>query len=116
MVPFWVPLLCPGSGGSGLRQRRSCYKLELAQSGRLGTTWGVLEIGECSKLVCMLPFGKRPTINSHFVTATQDCHFTREIVGMVIDCDLVMKFFPGVFVGDLSKFMLAKIFRYTIYQ
>ena len=39
----------------------------------------------------------------------------RDIVGAVVrDCDLVaklkiMKFFPGVFVGDLQEFMLVKI-------
>ena len=44
-----------------------------------------------------------------------------EIVGGVVRYrDLVVKikiakFFPGVFVGDSRKFVLAKISRYTVY-
>ena len=46
----------------------------------------------------------------------------REIVeGVVRHRDLVAKikivdFFPGVFVGDSRKFVLAKIFRYTVFM
>ena len=46
----------------------------------------------------------------------------REIVGGVVGYrDLVAKikianFFPGVFVGDSRKFVLAKISRYTVYS
>ena len=46
----------------------------------------------------------------------------REIVGGVVRYhDLVAKikiakFFPSVFVGDLRKFVLAKISRYTVFN
>ena len=47
----------PGSGGSDLRWKRSCYTLVLlAQSCRFGRTWGDLEIVKCPRLVFMLPF------------------------------------------------------------
>ena len=39
---------------------------------------------------------------------------------LVRDCDLVVKSkkpqkFPGVFVGDLQKYILVKIFRYVVF-
>ena len=50
----------------------------------------------------------------------QGHHFTCQIVGgVVIDYDLAVKlnswnFFPGVFVGELRKFMLVKISSYVV--